>query len=108
MILQMPLHDDEVVVFFRLPAAIWADRIALVGDFNHWDAGATPMHQGEQYWEARLVLPAGACYSYAYLLDGVDWRTEPASQVRANQGVTAPVTLLPVSIPQIQQAMIGR
>jgi len=102
MILQVPLTNDSVVVYFRLPASIWGDQVMLVGDFNDWNTQATPMRQGEQYWEARLILRAGESYSYAYLIDGVDWCTESPVYERAVGAPPPPVTMLPVDIPQAQ------
>lgn len=101
MLLQLPQDDQSVVVFFRLPAQIWADKVHVVGDFNHWSTRALPMRLGEQYWEARLVLPAGGCYHYAYLIDGQEWCTDTFG-VRNTSDRQMPVTLLPVDIPQAQ------
>jgi 1,4-alpha-glucan branching enzyme len=107
MILQLPQDDQQVAVYFRLPASIWADRVQLVGDFNGWSTSATPMRLGDHYWEARLVLPAGASYSYAYLVDGVDWCTDLPTRGRA-AGAAPPITMLPVDIPQMRRRMAAR
>ena len=37
---QSPL-PGHVRVVFELPSCIWADRIFVVGDFNHWNERAT-------------------------------------------------------------------
>lgn len=94
MIVQHPMDDGVVSVLFRLPAAIWADHIAVVGDFNGWSPSATPMQLGEQFWEARLTLEAGNTYAYAYLLDGVDWSGEPARQPESLDSGTRPITFV--------------
>jgi 1,4-alpha-glucan branching enzyme len=107
MILQVPLSDNAVAVYFRLPASIWADNVQLVGDFNEWDTQATPMRLGEQYWEARLLLHAGERHTYAYLIDGVDWCSDTPLQGRA-AGAELPVTMLPVDIPQVRRRMAAR
>jgi 1,4-alpha-glucan branching enzyme len=104
MILQLPLNNHEVVVLFRLPAQIWANSVHLVGDFNSWSTSATPMRRGEQYWEARLRLRAGERYFYAYLIDDTDWCSELPGDV---VGVTPPVTMLPVDIPQATRLVGG-
>ena len=102
MIFQMLTEQQHVVVLFRLSARIWADTIHVVGDFNGWSTSATPMRLGEQYWEARLMLPVGGRYCYAYLVDGTDWRTEAHSWTRIVSAETPPVIMLPVEIPQAQ------
>lgn len=107
MILQIPLANNAVAVYFRLPASIWADKVQLVGDFNEWSTQATPMRLGEQYWEARVVLRAGDHYTYAYLIDGADWCTDSPMQDRA-VGTAPPVTMLPVDIPQVRRRMAAR
>lgn len=102
MILQMPLSDGKVAVYFRLPATIWGDRVALVGDFNGWSPSATPMRPGEQYWEARMILPAGGCYAYAYLIDDADWCTEGPTRATKQRDSASPVTLQPLDLPQVR------
>lgn len=102
MILQLPLANGDVAVYFRLPASIWADKVQLVGDFNGWSTRATPMRLGEQYWEARLTLHAGERYFYAYLIDEVDWCTESPTTERIVGALPPPVTMLPVDIPQVR------
>jgi 1,4-alpha-glucan branching enzyme len=103
MIMQLPIGNQEVVVLFRLPAQIWADKIQLVGDFNGWSTSATPMRLGEQYWEARLTLPAGGRFFYAYLVDGQEWCTEVDTWARVKETEPPPVTVLPIAIPQAQR-----
>lgn len=60
-----------VYVSFELPSSLWADRIFLVGDFNHWDEKATPMCQERDgVWRATLELPHGHRFEFRYLIDG--------------------------------------
>ncbi|MFV9503818.1 MAG: isoamylase early set domain-containing protein [Oscillochloridaceae bacterium umkhey_bin13] len=107
MILQIPIGHREVAVVFRLPAQIWAERINLVGDFNGWSTSATPMRLGEQYWEARLDLPAGGRYYYAYLIDRHEWCTENMPWEHAVGEETRLVTMIPIDIPQAQRSVAG-
>jgi 1,4-alpha-glucan branching enzyme len=68
--------SDHVRVIFELPACIWADHIYLVGDFNHWSATATPMHQGRDgVWQATVDLPYGSQCEFRYLVDG-QWKSD--------------------------------
>ncbi len=57
-----------------------ARRIAVVGDFNHWDAGKDilegPDEQG--VWSKVILLPAGR-YEYLFLIDEKTWVPDPAA-----------------------------
>jgi Carbohydrate-binding module 48 (Isoamylase N-terminal domain) len=48
-----------------------AARVAIVGDFNHWNPATLPMRRSPdgQTWEIEVKLPVGH-YSYAFLIDG--------------------------------------
>ena len=55
-----------------------ATRVSLVGDFNDWEASATPM-QGtvtDGLWTVTVPLSPGR-YRYAFLVDGVNWVPDP-------------------------------
>lgn len=68
---------DGVVRFaLRLPAG--ARAVALVGDFNGWDAAATPMARSghDAAWTAQLPLAPGR-HVYAFVIDGTRWLVDP-------------------------------
>jgi hypothetical protein len=48
-----------------------ATRVAIVGDFNHWNPATLPMRRSVdgQTWEVEVKLPVGR-YSYAFVIDG--------------------------------------
>lgn len=85
-------------IVFELPATLWADRVAVTGDFNQWCPASTPLQQAaDGVWRAVLDLPVGQQYRFRYLLNG-DWRTDsqadgfalcernrPASMIDLNQ-----------------------
>lgn len=73
MIIKEPTTTGKVRVTFSMPAAIWADTIYLVGDFNNWDKTATPLRLGEQNWSVSLELEIDRAYQYRYLVNGSDW-----------------------------------
>lgn len=59
-----------VRLMFDDPAA---RRVAVVGDFNGWQADALPMRQDSNgRWEARLALPDGQ-HRYAIVVDNTRW-----------------------------------
>ena len=58
-------------VIFELPASLWADRICVVGDFNHGQPQRTALRQERDgYWRAALDLPVGHQYHFYYIVDG--------------------------------------
>jgi 1,4-alpha-glucan branching enzyme len=66
-------------VTFKLPgkAAPSAVKVCLVGDFNAWDAHATPMKKlrtGD--YSATLDLEAGHRYQFKYLIDEKAWEND--------------------------------
>lgn len=64
-------------VTFTLPEAIQAERACLVGEFNDWDATATPMTRGEDgIYRATLDLEPGREYQFRYLVDGEHWHND--------------------------------
>ncbi|MGE5801687.1 MAG: isoamylase early set domain-containing protein [Gemmatimonadota bacterium] len=73
-----PSSRAEAVRFvFVAPGA---SHVALVGDFNGWDAEATPMRRGapEEPWVVTVRLPRGhRVFTYAFILDGARWVADP-------------------------------
>jgi 1,4-alpha-glucan branching enzyme len=66
-------------VTFELPwqAANGAARVALVGEFNGWDAASTPMkRQRNGAYSVTLDLPRDREYQFKYLIDGERWEND--------------------------------
>jgi 1,4-alpha-glucan branching enzyme len=66
-------------VTFRVPKAVakGAGTISIVGEFNGWMPGQTPMKSlksGE--FTATIDLPAGKEYQFRYLIDGETWEND--------------------------------
>ena len=57
-----------------------ARRVSVVGDFNGWHTGETPLHQDAttRRWSATLVLHDGA-HRYAFVVDGTRWVPQRAA-----------------------------
>lgn len=65
-------------VTFRIPPGSGAERAAVVGSFNGWDATANPMSRRKDgSFSVTVSLPAGQRYTFRYLLDGIRWVTDP-------------------------------
>lgn len=75
----------ECKVKFRVPKerADGAERVSLVGDFNNWDASATPMDELKSGdYTAVLYLDPDQTYEFRYLVDGAHWiNDEDAEQL---------------------------
>ena len=64
-------------VTFTLPDTIWADCIALVGDFNNWDTQSHPFsHNGSGVWTITVDLEPRRAYQFRYLADGKEWMND--------------------------------
>lgn len=56
-----------------------AHTVALAGDFNGWDVGATPLVRGDGgVWSVVVRLAPGA-FNYSFVVDGAEWRGDPAA-----------------------------
>ena len=63
-----------------------ARNVSLVGDFNGWDAKATPMRRtdGRTTWSVAVPLPAGR-HVYAFVVDGDAWVADPQAPLAPEQ-----------------------
>jgi hypothetical protein len=61
-------------------AAPGASQVSLVGDFNGWDSAATPLQPvgAAGVWSVEVPLPPGR-HEYAFVIDGREWRPDPAA-----------------------------
>lgn len=66
-------------VTFRLPkeAAPDATQVTLVGDFNQWDTGETPMQKMKNGdFTVTLELACDQEYRFRYLIDNSHWEND--------------------------------
>ena len=58
----------------ELPEGIAVETVSVVGDFNGWDAAATPMARARGgIYRARVELEPGQEYQFRYLVNGEHW-----------------------------------
>jgi hypothetical protein len=83
--------------FQFLVVAPHAARVALVGDFNDWDAARTPMRPigGGAVWTAVVPLRPGR-YRYAFLVDGSRWLADPTAPAVRDDEFGAPSSVVTV------------
>jgi 1,4-alpha-glucan branching enzyme len=56
-----------------------ANKVALAGDFNHWQADNHPMRRDEDGWyRVRMALPPGE-YRFKYVVDDSLWEADFAA-----------------------------
>jgi 1,4-alpha-glucan branching enzyme len=69
------LDSGQVRVTFRLSRTIWADHIALVGDFNDWNEHSHLLRQthNDMDWHITLDLEADRRFCFRYLLNDEEW-----------------------------------
>ncbi len=70
--------DTTVIQFvFVAPAA---SSVSLVGDFNGWDRGLTPLQPQSSggVWSVALPLAPGR-HRYAFIVDGTRWVLDPSA-----------------------------
>jgi len=83
---QLPVHDTVLTVMrFELPAP-GASQVSLVGDFNAWNATATPMTRGSGGdWTVSVPLEPGR-HVYAFVIDGKSWTPDPKALLAPDDG----------------------
>jgi hypothetical protein len=102
-------RTDTIVVARFVFADPAAHSVAVMGDFNRWDASATPMAHSSagSPWVATLKLKPGR-YEYAFLVDGKRWVTDHATRASRDQfdsqssvftlaGASTPATEMPAT-----------
>jgi 1,4-alpha-glucan branching enzyme len=68
-------------VTFKIPAGqAEAQSAVVLGEFNSWNADATPMKRGKDgSWSASVTMATGRPYRFRYLLDGTHWANDDAA-----------------------------
>lgn len=74
------------VVRFEL-AAPQAASVSIVGDFNAWNAAATPaVRTDDGRWVVYVPLQPGRRYVYSFVVDGMHFINDPAAPVAPDDG----------------------
>lgn len=77
-------HQGRVVEFVLVAPS--ASRVSLVGEFNGWDAKATPMRvvSGRGTWSVSVPLTEGR-HVYAFVVDDSTWVPDPQAPLAPEQ-----------------------
>jgi len=85
---RLPASSDTVMTFVFVSNN--ATQVSIVGDFNQWDAAATPMKRmpNSNAWTVTVSLPAGRhTYSFrAVGIDGEKWLADPNAPAAPDDG----------------------
>jgi len=66
-------------VTFKVAADLAAEKGAVMGDFNEWNAEALPLvKRKDGGLSATVSLEAGKDYTFRYLIDGTNWMNDEA------------------------------
>lgn len=65
-------------VTFELPADVAEEDVAVVGDFNNWDAeqGRMDYIKTRDVWKKGISFEPGETHEFRYLVDGTEWRND--------------------------------
>ena len=71
----------SVRVTFSLPADAAESSVAVVGEFNAWDAkkGSMKLDKKSGAWTKGVSLKPGNTYQFRYLVDGQNWRNDESA-----------------------------
>lgn len=65
-----------------------ASSILLVGDFNNWQLGETPMKQAKTGdWSVTVDLETGRAHQFRYLIDGTRWENDAEADTFVASGL---------------------
>jgi hypothetical protein len=91
-----PAPDTVKLVQFVLVAPN-ASSVSVVGDFNDWSVGSTPMHRtsAEGVWSVGIPLAEGR-YTYTFVVDGTEWVADPAAPPAVDDDFGRPSSVITV------------
>lgn len=72
-------------ITFRYKPDVAARSVALAGQFNQWDMGATPMENHDGVWTVTIDLDPGT-YQYKFVVNASDWMTDEWATDFADDG----------------------
>lgn len=85
---------------FWLPAAVHAESIALVGDFNDWSTEATKMEcDADGDFVVHVELETGRAYRYRFLIDGERWENDWNADYYAANGYGTDDSVRDLTLP---------
>ena len=87
-------HRGRTLVQFVLFAP-GAKSVTVVGDFNDWDAAATPLLASRGVWSVAVPLQPGR-HRYGFVVDGTRWLADPAAPPARDDDFGSPTSVVTV------------
>ena len=80
-------NNDSVATFTFRVVAPQAASVSLVGDFNGWSVGKTPMTRVNDgvVWEVTVPLSVGR-HEYSFVIDSRNWIADPRAPLSPDDG----------------------
>jgi predicted carbohydrate-binding protein with CBM48 len=77
-----------------------ASRVALVGDFNAWNAAATPLARvsSSGIWTVTVPIAPGR-HTYAFMVNGTAWTLDPRAPAAQDPDFGTPSSVVLVGTP---------
>ncbi len=89
---------------FRVPAST-AATVEVLGDFNDWQGGATPLSPSGDTLSATVALQPGRRYHFRYLLDGQRWDADPGADELENAESDQPEGIIDLTTDRDSRAV---
>jgi len=72
---------DTLLITFQFPAALWAESVHLVGNFNAWNLHSYPLVRtgDDPSWQITLELERGRSWQFRYWVNGTTWCTDSSA-----------------------------
>ena len=80
-----PGNGYHYVRLVYVPVDRSVENVHVVGSFNGWDPGSTPLRREGDVFSTILYLPPGS-YEYMFVIDGREWVTDPTAVERRDDG----------------------
>ena len=84
------LHTRDVRFMLDAPGA---SRVAVAGDFNHWQPVPLRREGGDGHWVVTLPIADGT-YSYSFVVEDRRWVADPVAPAAPGDGFGAPSSVL--------------
>ena len=93
-----PVADDTLRIVQFVLVAPDARSVALVGDFNDWQEGTTPLRAAAEgrVWSVEVPLTAGR-HRYAFVVNGEEWVPDPTAPRAAGDDFGVPSSVVTVA-----------
>ena len=94
----LPVADDTLRIVQFVLVAPDARSVALVGDFNDWQEGITPLREtaSGRVWSVEVPLTTGR-HRYAFVVDGEEWVPDPTAPRAAGDDFGVPSSVVTVA-----------